>query len=147
MTRLGAGPGQKAVPCRCCSCLALAERSSKAVATCGVTVATLLLCWAPLLASHVAEAWSGPGVVLHQVKLCGLALVLLGAALDPYLYAQARGGGRSRLGRALWGVLRCQCYLPAPPAPKRCASLRARHKRRTELDEKDIRFSLFLNRK
>ena len=96
-------------PCQCCSCQAAAERESKAVTMCLVVMVTLVLCWSPLLVSQFIELATGPSIILLQVKLCGIALVFLNSALDPYMYAQSQGHAHTRCGRFFWDVLRCQC--------------------------------------
>ncbi|KAL8580753.1 hypothetical protein ACOMHN_018425 [Nucella lapillus] len=96
--------------CQCCSCQAAAERESKAVTMCLVVMVTLVLCWSPLLVSQFLELATGPSITLLQVKLCGIALVFLNSALDPYMYAQNQPHVQTRYGRFCWDVLlRCQC--------------------------------------
>lgn len=95
---------------------------------CLVVILTLVLCWSPLLVSHFLELATGPSIILLQVKLCGIALVFLNSALDPYTYAQNHGtscqpqasGSSSRRRRGLyarfvalfWELLHCQCADP-----------------------------------
>ena len=114
--RAASSPASPAPPreCHCCSCQAAAERESKAVTMCLVVILTLVLCWSPLLVSQFIELATGPSIILLQVKLCGIALVFLNSALDPYMYAQSQGahGARGRYGRLFWDVLRCQCSGP-----------------------------------
>ncbi|KAK7104270.1 probable G-protein coupled receptor 75 [Littorina saxatilis] len=109
--------------CHCCSCQAALERENKAVTMCLVVILTLVLCWSPLLVSQFIELATGPSIILLQVKLCGIALVFLNSALDPYMYAQSQGHSKSRYGRLFWDVLRCQC---ANPGRTRFRTLRAR---------------------
>ncbi|XP_076463954.1 putative G-protein coupled receptor 75 [Babylonia areolata] len=110
--RRGRRRGGVAKQCQCCSCQAAAERESKAVTMCLVVMVTLVLCWSPLLVSQFIELATGPSIILLQVKLCGIALVFLNSALDPYMYAQNQGHVQTRYGRFCWDVLRCQCASP-----------------------------------
>ena len=121
--RAAAAASAAARECHCCSCQAAAERESKAVTMCLVVILTLVLCWSPLLVSQFIELATGPSIILLQVKLCGIALVFLNSALDPYMYAQSQGHSKSRYGRLCWDVLRCQC---ANPRRTRFRALRTR---------------------
>nr|KAG5711875.1 hypothetical protein BaRGS_026316 [Batillaria attramentaria] len=99
--------------CHCCSCQAAAERENKAVTMCLVVILTLVLCWSPLVVSQFIELATGPSIILLQVKLCGIALVFLNSALDPYIYAQNQGHFKHRFGRLFWEMLRCECSNPS----------------------------------
>lgn len=108
----GTGSGSSR-DCHCCSCQAAAERENKAVTMCLVVILTLVLCWSPLVVSQFIELATGPSIILLQVKLCGIALVFLNSALDPYIYAQNQGHFKHRFGRLFWEMLRCECNNPS----------------------------------
>ncbi|XP_005097027.1 probable G-protein coupled receptor 75 [Aplysia californica] len=108
--------GKKSEPlkhCGCCSCMAALDKENKAVTMCLVVILIIALCWTPLIVSHFVELITGESIILYQVKLCGIALVFLNSALDPYMYAQTNGRVKQRYGRVCWDVLRCECRLPS----------------------------------
>ncbi|XP_059171352.1 LOW QUALITY PROTEIN: probable G-protein coupled receptor 75 [Physella acuta] len=98
--------------CSCCSCMAALDKENKAVTMCFVVILIIALCWTPLVISHVIELLTGESIILYQVKLCGIALVFLNSALDPYMYAQNNGRIKQRYGRFFWDMLRCGCRMP-----------------------------------
>lgn len=100
--------------CSCCSCMVALDKENKAVTMCFIVILIIALCWAPLVISHVIEMITGESIILYQVKLCGIALVFLNSALNPYLYAQNRGRIKKKYGRFFWGMLRCECQVPNP---------------------------------
>ncbi|GFS02915.1 G protein-coupled receptor 75 [Elysia marginata] len=98
--------------CTCCSCMAALDKENKAISMCLVVILIIALCWTPLVVSHVIELFTGDSIILYQVKLCGIALVFLNSALDPYMYAQNCSRSSSRYASFLWEVFRCECRLP-----------------------------------
>lgn len=98
--------------CTCCSCMAALDKENKAVSMCLVVILIIALCWTPLVISHIVELFTGDSIILYQVKLCGIALVFLNSALDPYMYAQNCSRSSHRYGSFLWGMFRCECHLP-----------------------------------
>lgn len=98
--------------CSCCSCMAALDKENKAVTMCFVVILIIAICWTPLVVSHFIELITGESIILYQVKLCGIALVFLNSALDPYMYAQNSGRMKQRYGRFFWDMLRCDCRLP-----------------------------------
>lgn len=99
--------------CSCCSCVAALDRENKAVSMCFVVILIITLCWMPLVVSHLVELVTGESIIIYQVKLCGIALVFLNSALDPYMYAQNSGRIKQRYGRIFWDMLRCECSGPS----------------------------------
>ncbi|CAG5121421.1 unnamed protein product [Candidula unifasciata] len=100
--------------CTCCSCMVALDKENKAVTMCFVVIVIIALCWAPLVISHILEMIIGESIILYQVKICGIALVFLNSALNPYLYAQNRGRIKKKYGRFFWNMLRCECQMPNP---------------------------------
>ncbi|RUS80977.1 hypothetical protein EGW08_011252, partial [Elysia chlorotica] len=98
--------------CTCCSCMAALDKENKAISMCLVVILIIALCWTPLVISHVIELFTGESIILYQVKLCGIALVFLNSALDPYMYAQNCSRSTQGYGSFLWDVFRCECRLP-----------------------------------
>ncbi|KAK3777335.1 hypothetical protein RRG08_062500 [Elysia crispata] len=98
--------------CTCCSCMAALDKENKAISMCLVVILIIALCWTPLVISHVIELFTGESIILYQVKLCGIALVFLNSALDPYMYAQNCSRSSHGYGSFLWDVFRCECRLP-----------------------------------
>lgn len=97
--------------CSCCTCLAALDRENKAITMCFVVTLVLALCWTPLVISHFIEIMAGQSITLYQVKLCGIALVFLNSALNPYMYAPSNGRMRKRYGRFFWDILHCDCRI------------------------------------
>ncbi|XP_046582434.1 probable G-protein coupled receptor 75 [Haliotis rubra] len=98
--------------CQCCSNQAILDKENKAVTMCLVVILTIVLCWSPLVVSQFVELITGESIILYQVKLCGIALVFLNSALDPYIYAQHNGRIKHKYGRMIWEALRCDCKGP-----------------------------------
>ncbi|GFO10242.1 G protein-coupled receptor 75 [Plakobranchus ocellatus] len=104
--------------CACCNCMAALDKENKAITMCLVVILIIALCWTPLVISQTLELFTGESIILFQVKLCGIALIFLNSALDPYLYAQNCGRSTHRFGSFLWDVFRCECRLPRPNRKK-----------------------------
>ncbi|CAG5132648.1 unnamed protein product [Candidula unifasciata] len=100
--------------CSCCSCMAALEKENKAATMCFVVILIITLCWTPLVISHLIEVITGESITLYQVKLCGIALVFLNSALNPYMYAQNNGRMKQSYCRFFWDILRCQFWVPHP---------------------------------
>ena len=98
--------------CACCTCMAALDKENKAITMCLVVILIIALCWTPLIISHIIELFTGESIILYQVKLCGIALVFLNSALDPYMYAQNCSRSSHRYGSFLWDVFRCECRMP-----------------------------------
>lgn len=94
--------------CHSCSNSSLPYRDNKALTMCLVVILLMGLCWGPLIISHFVELATGESIILYQVKLCGIALVFLNSALDPYIYAQHIGKMKQRYSK-LFNVL-IQCF-------------------------------------
>lgn len=136
--------------CPCCSCAVALDRENKAVSMCFVVVIIITLCWLPLVASHLVELFTGQSIIIYQVKLCGIALVFLNSALDPYMYAQNSGGMKQRYGRIFWDMLRCECGPPVTSSKQKLpvilspASVGGNKKRRNE-DRQSTRNNVLKN--
>ena len=87
----------------------VSDKANKAVTMCIVVSFTIILCWAPLIISQFIEIFTGESIILYQVKLCGIALVFLNSALDPYIYGQTSGRIKHRYLRVLYNFARCEC--------------------------------------
>uniref|UniRef100_A0A2C9LSH7 G-protein coupled receptors family 1 profile domain-containing protein n=1 Tax=Biomphalaria glabrata TaxID=6526 RepID=A0A2C9LSH7_BIOGL len=98
--------------CSCCNCMAALDKENKAVTMCLLVILIISLCWTPLVVSHFIELISGQSIIVYQVKLCGIALIFLNSALNPYMYAQGNGRSKQRYGRFLWDMVRCDCRIP-----------------------------------
>ena len=98
--------------CRCCTCQIALDKENKAVTMCLVVILIITLSWTPLMVSHIVEVIIGENIILYQVKLCGIALVFLNSALDPYMYAQSNGRVKRKYSRMCWALLRCECTFP-----------------------------------
>lgn len=86
----------------------VADKANKAVTMCIVVSFTIILCWGPLVMSQFIEIFTGESIILYQVKLCGIALVFLNSALDPYIYGQTSGRIKHRYVRLLYNFARCE---------------------------------------
>ncbi|XP_041355138.1 probable G-protein coupled receptor 75 [Gigantopelta aegis] len=95
--------------CPCCCGQAVLDKENKAITMCLVVIFTILLCWTPLVISQFVELVTGESIILYQVKLCGIALVFLNSALDPYIYGQHNGRIKKKYRRLLWDFIRCHC--------------------------------------
>lgn len=87
------------------------DKDNKAVTMCLVVTITIVLCWGPLIVSQFIELLVGEYIILYQVKICGIALVFLNSALDPYIYAQHSGKMRRQYVRFFKNALNCQCFI------------------------------------
>lgn len=94
----------------CCSCSSqtLGSSDNKALTMCLVVIFTIGLCWGPLIISQFVEIITGESIILYQVKLCGIALVFLNSALDPYIYAQHIGQMKHRYSRCFNSLVTCK---------------------------------------
>ena len=86
----------------------ITDKANKAVTMCIVVSLTIILSWGPLITSQFIEIFTGQSIILYQVKLCGIALVFLNSALDPYLYGQTSGRIKHRYVRLLYNFARCE---------------------------------------
>ena len=86
----------------------VSDKANKAVTMCIVVSVTIILCWGPLIMSQFIEIFTGESIILYQVKLCGIALVFLNSALDPYIYGQTSGRIKHRYIRLLYNFARCE---------------------------------------
>ena len=89
-----------------------ADSGNKALIMCVVVTLTVSLCWGPLIISEFVEAFTGPSIILYQVKLCGIALIFLNSALNPYLYGQNNSKIKHRYVRMLYNFARCEYSFP-----------------------------------
>ena len=85
------------------------DNGSRAITMCFVVSITVALCWAPLVISQFIELVTGESIILYQVKLCGIALIFLNSALDPYLYGQTNGRIKHKYAVILYNFARCEC--------------------------------------
>ncbi|KAK6183445.1 hypothetical protein SNE40_010926 [Patella caerulea] len=95
-------------PCPCCARHPVLDKENKAITMCLVVILMIILCWSPLVISQFVELATGESIILYQVKLCGIALLFLNSALDPYVYAQNNDRRKYRYGRMFLRFLRCQ---------------------------------------
>lgn len=86
----------------------ITDKANKAVTMCIVVSFTIILSWGPLILSQFIEIFTGDSIILYQVKLCGIALVFLNSALDPYIYGQTSGRIKHRYIRLLYNFARCE---------------------------------------
>lgn len=102
--------GCSPVPRHCCTCSsqAFVNKDNKALTMCLVVIFTMGLCWGPLIISQFIEIITGESIILYQVKLCGIALVFLNSALDPYIYAQHIGQMKHRYSRCFNSLVTCK---------------------------------------
>lgn len=100
--------------CHTCSNSTFPYRDNKALTMCLVVILLMGLCWGPLIISHFVELATGESITLYQVKLCGIALVFLNSALDPYIYAQHIGKIKQRYSKLFKLVLQCCSNNKAP---------------------------------
>lgn len=89
-----------------------ADNGNKALIMCFVVTLTVTLCWAPLIMSEFVEVFTGGSIVLYQVKLCGIALIFLNSALNPYLYGQNNSNIKHKYIRILYNFARCEYSFP-----------------------------------
>lgn len=89
-----------------------ADNGNKALIMCVVVTLTVSLCWGPLIMSEFVEMFSGASIILYQVKLCGIALIFLNSALNPYLYGQNNSKIKHRYIRMLYNFARCEYSFP-----------------------------------
>jgi len=96
-----------------------ADNGNKAIIMCFVVTLTVSLCWGPLIMSQFVEIFTGETIILYQVKLCGIALIFLNSALNPYLYGQNNCRMKHKYIRALYNFARCEYTFPVRTADKR----------------------------
>ncbi len=101
--------------CHTCPNSSIPYRDNKALTMCLVVILLMGLCWGPLIISHFVELATGESIILYQVKLCGIALVCLNSALDPYIYAQHIGKMKQRYSKLFESLLHC-CFEHKSPA-------------------------------
>ncbi|KAK3092987.1 hypothetical protein FSP39_009695 [Pinctada imbricata] len=94
-------------PCVSCASQNLLNKDSKAVTMCLVVILTMGLCWGPLIMSQFIELATGESIILYQVKLCGIGLVFLNSALDPYIYAQHIGKMKQKYTKLFKILVKC----------------------------------------
>ncbi|XP_033735555.1 probable G-protein coupled receptor 75 [Pecten maximus] len=94
--------------CCTCSSQSFVNKDNKALTMCLVVIFTMGLCWGPLIISQFIEIITGESIILYQVKLCGIALVFLNSALDPYIYAQHIGQMKHRYSRCFNSLVTCK---------------------------------------
>lgn len=94
--------------CSSCSNQILLDKENKALTMCSVVILTIGLCWGPLIISQFVELATGESIIIYQVKLCGIALVFLNGALDPYIYAQHIGKIKQSCSKIYRFVLGCK---------------------------------------
>ena len=87
------------------------DKGNKALMMCLVVTLTIGLCWGPLIISQLMELVVGDSIILYQVKLCGIALIFLNSALDPYIYGQTNGRIKHKYVRLLYSLGRCECAI------------------------------------
>ncbi|KAK3592920.1 hypothetical protein CHS0354_011719 [Potamilus streckersoni] len=104
------------------------NKGSKALTMCLVVILTIGLCWGPLIISQTLELWTGDSIILYQVKLCGIALVFLNSALNPYVYGQNNGRIKYKYGKLLYNIIRCEYIV------QKRTKLRAIRKRTPEMN-------------
>ncbi|XP_060081426.1 probable G-protein coupled receptor 75 [Ylistrum balloti] len=102
--------GCSPAPRHCCTCSSqtFVNKDNKALTMCLVVIFTTGLCWGPLIISQFIEVITGESIILYQVKLCGIALVFLNSALDPYIYAQHIGQMKHRYSRCFNSLVTCK---------------------------------------
>lgn len=88
------------------------DSGNKALIMCVVVTLTVSLCWGPLIISEFIEMLTGASIILYQVKLCGIALIFLNSALNPYLYGQNNSKIKHRYIRMLYNFARCEYSFP-----------------------------------
>ncbi|KAL3873153.1 hypothetical protein ACJMK2_036307 [Sinanodonta woodiana] len=104
------------------------NKGSKALTMCLVVILTIVLCWGPLIISQAIEVLIGESIILYQVKLCGIALVFLNSALNPYVYGQNNGRIKYKYGKLLYSLIRCEYVV------QKKTKLRAIRKRTPEMN-------------
>lgn len=85
------------------------DKENKAMTMCFVVTLTIILCWGPLVISQFVELLVGESIILYQVKICGIALVFLNSALDPYIYAQYSSKTKQRYLKCFKRLLTFEC--------------------------------------
>lgn len=90
-----------------CNMCSSPHRDNKAMTMCLVVIVLMGLCWGPFIISHFIEVAVGESIILYQVKLCGISLVFLNSALDPYIYAQHIGKLKERYSKLFKILLKC----------------------------------------
>lgn len=118
----------------CNSCSSLPCRDNKALTMCLVVIVLMGLCWGPLIISHFIEIAMGESIILYQVKLCGISLVFLNSALDPYIYAQHIGKLKERYSKLFKFLLRCCLNRRSQNSPSythRCGTNEFQHVRKS----------------
>ncbi|XP_052270146.1 probable G-protein coupled receptor 75 [Dreissena polymorpha] len=88
------------------------DNGNKALIMCFVVTLTVSLCWGPLIMSQFVQIFTGETIILYQVKLCGIALIFLNSALNPYLYGQNNCKTKHRYIKWLYACARCEYSLP-----------------------------------
>lgn len=91
---------------------ARSDNGSKATTMCLVVTLTVMLCWVPLLASQFIQIVAGESIILYQVKVCGIALIFLNSALNPYLYGQSNSKVKHKYIQILYNFARCEYTFP-----------------------------------
>lgn len=84
------------------------DNGSRATGMCCVVTITVSLCWAPIVIAQFIEILVGDSIILYQVKLCGMALIFLNSALDPYIYGQTNRRIKHKYARMLYNFARCE---------------------------------------
>lgn len=96
------------------------DNGQKATTLCFVVTLTVILCWGPLVMSQFVQLFTGDSIILYQVKLCGIALIFLNSALNPYLYGQSNSKVKYKYIRVLYKFAKCDYAFPFAKTPKRC---------------------------
>lgn len=96
------------------------DNGQKATTMCFVVTLTVILCWGPLIMSQFVQLFKGYSIILYQVKLCGIALIFLNSALNPYLYGQSNSKVNYRYIRVLYNFAKCDFPVVFGRTSKQC---------------------------
>lgn len=91
---------------------ARSDNGNKATTMCLVVTLTVMLCWVPLIMSQFIQIVTGESIILYQVKICGIALIFLNSALNPYLYGQSNSKVKHKYIQILYNFARCEYSFP-----------------------------------